>query len=106
MARACTGPLCRKLLDEKSTALEQLAARGQALDAAQLQVRELASASRDRVELAGDKAKVRRWRWAWLRHTWPCLSGAPAPSHQAVLRVACVKARRLGKAVTSGVIRT
>ena len=41
----------RRLLEEKSAALEQLAARGQALDAAQLQVRELTGASRERLAL-------------------------------------------------------
>ncbi|KAL4458548.1 hypothetical protein ABPG75_013413 [Micractinium tetrahymenae] len=48
----------RKLLDEKGTALEQLAARSQALDAAQLQIRELTAASRDRLALADAKAKL------------------------------------------------
>lgn len=46
------------MLDEKSTALEQLAARSQALDAAQLQIRELTAASKDRLALAADKEKV------------------------------------------------
>lgn len=48
-------------MDEKSTALERLAARNQALDAAQLQIRELTAASRDRLLLAEAKAKVGRW---------------------------------------------
>ena len=48
----------RELLAEKSTALEQLAARNQALDAAQLQIRELTTASHDRLQLAQDKAQV------------------------------------------------
>ena len=58
---ACTllrAMICRKLLDEKGTALEQLAARSQALDAAHIQIRELTAASKDRMVLADDKAKV------------------------------------------------
>ncbi|PRW59673.1 early endosome antigen 1 isoform X2 [Chlorella sorokiniana] len=48
----------RELLAEKSTALEQLAARSQALDAAQLQVRELTTASHDRLQLTQEKAQL------------------------------------------------
>ncbi len=58
----CALPLLgRELLAEKSTALEQLAARSQALDAAQLQIRELSAASHDRLQLAQEKAQVRQW---------------------------------------------
>lgn len=53
--------LYRELLAEKSTALEQLAARSQALDAAQLQIRELTAASHDRLQLAQEKAQVGGW---------------------------------------------
>lgn len=42
--------------------MEQLAARSQALEAAQQQMRELEGASRDRLQLAEDKAKVGRRR--------------------------------------------
>ena len=80
----------RKLLEEKSTALELLAARSQALEAAQQQMRELAGASRDRLQLAEDKAKVgcgRERRRECCMHGSGCrlLFGgrvlAPAPGH-------------------------
>lgn len=53
----CVDPF-RKLLDEKGAALEQLAARNAALDAAQLQVRELAAAAHERLQLAESKAEM------------------------------------------------
>lgn len=53
----------RRLLEEKSAALEQLAGRTQALDAAALQVRELSAAAGDRLQLAEAKAKVSWGRW-------------------------------------------
>lgn len=48
----------RRLLEEKGAALEELAGRTQALDAAALQVRELSAAASDRLQLAEAKAKA------------------------------------------------
>ena len=48
----------RSLLDDKNAALERLAARTQALDAAQLQIRELAAAAQDRQQLAEERAQM------------------------------------------------
>ena len=48
----------KQLLDDKAQALKELAARSQALEVVQGQVRELTAASRDRGLLAGDKAKL------------------------------------------------
>lgn len=77
----------RRLLQDKATAAEQLAARSQALDATQSTIRELEAAAHDRLALAESRDKVGGcWEAVGAQAGAGLLPSTLPLSHSAVLR--------------------